>query len=108
MLNHRTQGKHGRGLWRACLAASAMASQMPGGRIRQTLILLALLVLIVHCRPWSYTWFADLTERDADEARFLRRARLPLILEHDPLPRDEEPAAPALALISPPAPAAER
>jgi hypothetical protein len=36
-----------------------MVSQMPGGRARRALTLLGLIVLIVHCRPWSYRLFED-------------------------------------------------
>jgi hypothetical protein len=34
-----------------------MASQLPGTRTRKTLTQLGLIVLIIHCRPWSYALF---------------------------------------------------
>jgi hypothetical protein len=43
-----------------------MASQMPGTRIRKTLILLGLIVLIIHCRPWSYALFEPASENERD------------------------------------------
>jgi hypothetical protein len=47
-----------------------MASQMPGSRISKTLTLLGFIVLIIHCRPWSYAWFnqASKSGRDAESA----------------------------------------
>jgi hypothetical protein len=61
-----TQGNAGCGLVRACLTASGMASQMPGSRTRRTLTLLGLIVLIIHCRPWSYALFEQLPEGQCD------------------------------------------
>jgi hypothetical protein len=58
----RTQGRTGCGLVRTCLAVSEMASQTPGSRTRRTLTLLGFIVLILHCRPWSYAWFHQASE----------------------------------------------
>jgi hypothetical protein len=66
MLMKRTQGRTGCGLVRACLTASGMASQMPGSQLRKTLTLLGLIVLIIHCRPWSYMLFEPACEGACD------------------------------------------
>lgn len=71
MAMKRTQGRTGCGLVRACLTACGMASQMPGSRMKKTLTLLGLIVLIIHCRPWSYALFEQVSEgeHDAEDAR---------------------------------------
>jgi hypothetical protein len=48
------------------MTASGMASRMPGSRIRKTLTLLGLIVLIIHCRPWSYALFEPVPEGEQD------------------------------------------
>jgi hypothetical protein len=58
----RTQRNPGHGLGHAYGAARAIAAQASGSRLRRALILLGLVLLIVHCRPWSYTLFADARE----------------------------------------------
>jgi hypothetical protein len=80
MLMKRAQRRAGCGLVRACLTASGMASQMPGSRMRRTLTLLGLIVLIIHCRPWSYAWFEQASEgervvEDASRDRILLESR---------------------------------
>ncbi len=46
--------------------ASGMASQLPGSYSRRILILLGLIVLIIHCRPWSYALFEQACEGERD------------------------------------------
>jgi hypothetical protein len=48
--------------------ASGMASQLPGSYSRRILILLGLIVLIIHCRPWSYVLFEPASEDERDLA----------------------------------------
>jgi hypothetical protein len=45
--------------------AHAIATGTPGSRVRRALIFAGLLLLIVHCRPWSYSLFADAREWQA-------------------------------------------
>ena len=55
------------GLGRACGTAATIAAQAGGSRLHRVLLLLGLLLLIVHCRPWSYTAFGAAEERHATQ-----------------------------------------
>jgi hypothetical protein len=57
MLLRRAQTDPARGFGSACREASAIAARAPGTRVRRALLLLGLVLMIVHGRPWSYTLF---------------------------------------------------
>jgi hypothetical protein len=47
----------------------------PAGRLKRAMVRLGILLLIIHCRPWSYTLFEGQSEDNVEQRQRCGSAR---------------------------------